>query len=126
MSHMTTLTDKESNVTELDQTLKTAVTRLLEIRDLKTALDSEETFLKAQIREAIPAGTTGTVNGTPVISVSLNRRFSPDLAAKTLPAELLSLVTVPTVHGPTAKKTLPPALYEACMSVVGEPVVKPL
>lgn len=110
--------------TELDQTLKATVTRLLEIREARLLLDAEEANLKNIVRTHIPPGQAGTVNGEPVVTVSVNRRFNPDLAQKALPAELLTLITVPTVHGPTAKKTLPPALYEACMAEVGEPVVR--
>ena len=111
-------------MTELDPTLKAAVTRLLEIREQRTALDAEETHLKTLVRAHIPVGGAGTSNGEPIVTVSPNRRFNADLAKTTLAPELLDLITVAKIDPPTAKKTLPPALYEQCMAEVGEPVVR--
>jgi hypothetical protein len=111
-------------MTELDPTLQATVIRLLEIRDARTVLDAEETNLKALVRSHLTVGQQGTVNGQPVVSVTPNRRFNPDLASKTLTPDLLALCTVSKVDPSTAKKTLPPALYEQCMAEVGEPVVR--
>jgi hypothetical protein len=113
-------------MTELDSTLKTAVVRLLEIRDAKTTLEAEEAQLKTTIRAHLKPGDQGCVNGQPVVAVTPNRRFSPTLALETLPEPLLSLCMVTKVDSAAAKKALPPAVYEQCMAEVGEPVVRVL
>lgn len=119
-----TETTAPPSTTELDDELKAAVTRLLTLQQTRTDIEAEEARLKTLIRSRLHVGDRGTVNGQTVLALSPNRRFSPSLAEQVLPASLLDLCKVTKVDSSTAKKTLPPALYDSCMAEVGEPVVK--
>lgn len=109
--------------TELDEPTRTMVSRLAQIAEIKADLDSEEKALKAELRQRLDLGQW-TWNGRPAVSLSPNRRFSPDRAVEVLPPELLALCTATKVDGATAKKVLPPAMYAACQADAGEPVLR--
>lgn len=121
---MTDTTTAPAATSELDDELKTAVTRLLTLSQQRQDIEAEEAHLKTLIRSRLTVGQRGTVNGLPVVTLSPNRRFQPALAAQVLPPSLLELCQASKVDSATAKKVLPPALYEQCMGEVGEPVVK--
>ena len=102
-------------MTEATADLIPLVSRLAEISQAKAELDAEEKTLKTQLRSQFDVGTQLTVNGSPVIAIQANRRFSADLAKTHIPETLLPLCTVTTIDSKRAKEALPPAIYKACM-----------
>lgn len=98
--------------------------RYLELAARRDEAELELTTIKAKIRDAHPTGTNLTTTDGVHVAVTANRRFDPTLAADVIPADLLTLCQVVKVDPATARKTLPPALYDACMVDVGEPVVR--
>ncbi|MGH3800868.1 MAG: hypothetical protein ACRDTD_12155 [Pseudonocardiaceae bacterium] len=109
---------------DLDPSLAATVRKLTDINTQIRDLGSEADALKAQLRQALALGEH-TVNGRPVVTISLTRKFDTSLAAQVLPPELLALVTVPTVDRALAEKLLPPALYERCQRVGANNTVRP-
>ena len=111
--------------TELTEGTRGLVSRLAAINEQKAALEAEERLIKAELRANLDVGQW-TWNGTPVLSLAPNRRFSAEKAAQVLPPELLALCRSDKVDSTQAKKVLPPALYAQCQDVAGEPVVRVL
>lgn len=109
--------------TELTEATRSIVSRLAAIAEAKGTLDAEEKTLKAELRSSLDLGQW-TYAGTPVVTLSPNRRFSADKAATVLPPELLALCRIEKIDPATAKKVLPPALYESCQDIAGEPVIR--
>lgn len=105
-------------MTDPDQ-LDHDVKRYLELDALKTDLTIEMEAIKARLREG---GTQMAPCGVKV-TVSTNRRFSPERAAEVIPEALLPLCQDTVISSAKAKAALPPAIYEAAMVEVGEPRV---
>lgn len=101
------------------------VEALAKILDQQAHLEAQAREIKAELR-ALGTGTFTDSAGVERISIRPNRRFAREQAAKVLPPELLALCTVTTVDSAQARKALPPAVYETCMTDVGDPVVRVL
>jgi hypothetical protein len=98
--------------------------RYLELAAKREDIDGEMEGIKAKLRDAYPDGVrTATTSGV-MVSVSVTRRFDPEQARKVLPAHLLQQCLVTKVDAATAKKLVPPALYDACSVVTGKPTVR--
>jgi len=111
---------------ELTDGMREVAARLLHLSAVRAEVDAEINELKAKLRSTLTVGQRGTIDGTPILSVTANRRFDPDYAAKNLPAGLLAMCMVSVLDRTRAKSVLPPALFESCMREVGEPVVRAL
>lgn len=101
--------------TQLDHDVK----RYLELDALRADLQIEMDAIKARLREG---GTQIAPCGVKV-TVSVNRRFSADVAAQVIPEALLPLCQETVISSAKAKAALPPAIYEQAMVEVGEPRV---
>lgn len=109
-------------MTELTDDLRATAHRLLTVQQQRAELENEERDLKARLRAALSVGDKGTIDGQQVVSIVPNRRFSPDLAEQ-LPEPLRKLTLVTRPDSSTAKRNLPPAVYDTLMAEVGEPKV---
>lgn len=107
--------------TYTEQMLDADVKEYLELDERRKDIEARQAVLKTRIRglglghHDAPCGVT--------VNISPNRRFDPAQAAQVLPPEMLSLCRVEVVDSKKAKAALPPAAYEACMRIVGEPRV---
>lgn len=106
-----------------DTELSTLARRYIDLKAQRADLDAALGFIATQIRNEYPVGTKRETPDGLRVSIRANRRFNPDRAAETLEPDLLAAVSEWTVSSQLAKATLPPPLYEACMSDRGEPVV---
>lgn len=97
------------------------VKRFLELDAIKADIDIEQTAIKDRLRQ-LGTGAHSAPCGVKV-SVSENRRFNADKAAQIVPTELLAQIQSLVVDSKKAKAILPPAAYDACCAVVGEPRV---
>lgn len=88
-------------------------------------LTTELEEVKRRIRAAIPVGESIDVDDKPV-TVGPNRRWNERQALTVIPEPLLPLCQVTKLDSATAKRNLPPDLYEQCMVEAGEPVVRGL
>ena len=100
----------------LDQLISTYARITATISEYNEQLDQ----VKAELRQ-LGTGTHHGSNGTATITAQ--RRFDPQLAADTLPAELAAACTETSINAAKARKILPPALYEACSPETGQPRV---
>lgn len=108
---------------ELSDTTLELRRRLADVLAVIAELENDAADLKAQLRARLPVGEH-TVGGVKALTITANRRFSPALAEEVVPAELLALCKVEKVDPATARKVLPPWLYEQAMTEVGERVVR--
>lgn len=111
---------------ELRGDLGTLALRLNYLAGQRAEIDVEIADLKAKLRSTLNVGQRGTINGQPVVSVSVNRRFDVELALVKLPADLVAMCMSTKFDPKQAKAVLPPAIYEGCMSPSGEPIVRSL
>lgn len=88
----------------------------------KALIEEQQDSIKTRVRNLLDVGDAVDVDGR-TVRVEPNRRFDPVRAAKELPAELLVLCKVEKVDPAAARKVLPPAMYQALMSDVGQPRV---
>lgn len=110
-------------MTDLTPDTLQLVNQLTTIQADLAALQEVEAALKTRLRELPPgAYTAGGVHRLTVTAPP--RRFSPDLAAKVLPGELLTLCTINKIDAGQARKVLPPAAYEQCQAITGGPVIR--
>jgi len=112
-------TNQENPNMTLNDQLAPLATRLAQILDDKATLESEERDIKARIRGLVPGPDSYTA-GSYTITVTPNRRFDPKTAERILPQELLDLCRVAKVDAAAAREVLPPALYQQCMTSVGD------
>lgn len=103
----------------LSDTLAPLASELANILEAKADLEARERDIKARIRAAVPGPDTYQA-GDVALSISVNRRFDPQVAERVLPTDLLDLCRISKVDAAAAKEVLPPAAYAACMSEVGE------
>ena len=103
----------------LSDRLAPLAARLADTLAHKAELEQTEKDIKAQIRALVPGPDTYDAGGV-TLAISTNRRFDPTVAERVLPVELLDLCRVAKVDSAAAREVLPPALYEACMSEVGD------
>lgn len=120
---MTTTTESPATV-ELDADTAGVVAQIHRLNAQAEEIDGEIRALKAVLRQRLAAGQAGTVNGEKVVTLTPNRRFDPALAAQVVPSDLLPSISTTSIDSKLAKAVLPPALYEAAMREVGEPVVR--
>lgn len=99
--------------------LDTDVKRYLELDALRADIQIELDTIKTRLREG---GTQMAPCGVKV-TVTANRRFSPEQALKAVPDALLPLCQETIISSAKAKAALPPAIYSDCMVEVGEPRV---
>lgn len=102
-----------------EDTLRPLAAQLASCQAAKAELEAEERQLKQQIRELVE-GPDAYKAGDLTVTVSLNRRFDPQLAERNVPTELLDLCKISKVDPAAAKEVLPPALYQACMAEIGD------
>lgn len=102
------------------RTLDQILTEWFDINDRLAALEDAKKTLQTELRN-LGEGQHHATKGA--VTISPQRRFNADQAAKVIPAELLQHCTETVVSSARAKATLPPALYEACMVDVGQPRV---
>lgn len=107
-----------------DDELTALTRRYLDLAARRDDLDLELGAIKAKIRDNITPGDTLTTTDGIKVTVTANRRFNPAKAAEIIPADLLTLCQTTVVDAKKAKSVLPPALYEAAMVTVGDPVVR--
>jgi hypothetical protein len=98
--------------------------RYLELASKREDIDGELEGIKAKLRDAYPDGIRTSTSSGVMVSVSVTRRFDPEQAKNVLPAHLLQQCLVTKVDAATAKKLVPPALYDACSVVTGKPTVR--
>lgn len=113
----------DEQLTDDDVALVEALAKIL---DQQAHLEAQARDIKNELRATLGTGTFAGKDGVDRVSIRPNRRFAREQAAKVLPPELLALCTVTTVDSAQARKTLPPAVYETCMTDVGDPVVRVL
>lgn len=95
--------------------------RLCAIRAQKRDLEATEKELCGQLRDELGRGEFAPSNGGPALTIYPTRRFDADLAARLLPADLLSEVQKTVVDTELLKKKikekgLPEQLYEMCQA----------
>jgi hypothetical protein len=108
---------------ELDPSTRDIHTRLRQVQANLTRLQEEADLLKGQLRDQAGVGTH-TVAGKTVFTIRPNRRFDAGLAERLLTPEFQQLCTITKIDAATAKRVLPPAMYDACSAEVGEPVIR--
>lgn len=86
------------------------------------ALTDELDEVKRRVRAVIPPGSSVDVDGKPVKVIAV-QRFNEQQALAVLPEQLVSLCQITKLDGATAKNNLPPALFQQCCVVSGEPSV---
>lgn len=77
--------------------------------------------LKGLIRERFGEGKYEC--GKRKVEIRPNRKFNPQRAEELLPAEWLIRCRAMRIDTKLARAILPPELYRACQTVVGEPIV---
>lgn len=94
--------------------IETAVNRLAAINAQIAELTQQGNALKSFIRLALGPGTHTA--GAMRVSIITRRVFDPNLAAITIPQELMPLVTTTRqyIDSELAKKVLPESTYVAC------------
>lgn len=120
---MTTITDTPATV-ELDADTAGVVAQIHRLNAQAEEIDGEVRALKAVLRQRLAVGQAGVVNGQKVVTLSPNRRFDPELARQVVPSDLIPSISSTSIDSKLAKALLPPALYEAAMREVGDPVVR--
>lgn len=111
---------------ELHDDLAALAVRFSYLNGQRAEIDAELVEIKAKLRSAISIGQRALVNGVPVVAVSANRRFDPEMAQAKLSPDLVALCMSRKFDSAQAKAVLPPALYDSCKIAVGEPVVRAL
>lgn len=96
------------------------VKRYLELQTLLDEATSEQSTIKAQLRQL---GIGKHHTGAGPITVSPNRRFNAEQAAAVLTEinpDLIPACSDTVISSAKAKAVLPPAVYERCMKQSGE------
>lgn len=109
--------------TELDTTTRDTVARLAALEAQRADIDREITELKTKLAGDLTEGGY-TINGKPVLNISVGRRFDPGLAAEVLPAELVALCQATVIDAKRAKDVLPPAIYAQCQRPNDKPTIR--
>lgn len=97
--------------------------RLAELTQQRDALDAEINLIKAQMLEGRQAGDVLTINGREAYKVVTTHRWDETQARQILTPEQIEAITVAKVDPATAKRILPPAIYDACRKP-GDPYLK--
>lgn len=87
----------------LEETLTPLAADLATIQDHIDKLRLEEARIKEQIRSLVKNAPDTYQAGALVVVVQANRRFSAELAAKAIPADILPLVSKPTIDAAKVK-----------------------
>lgn len=108
---------------ELDATYHELITRLVHINARITELHEEQDSIKHQLANNLKHGDY-TINGKPAFTLSVGKRFDPNLAAQIIPPQLLPLCQALVIDSTRAKAVLPPTLYEQCQKPNSKPTVR--
>lgn len=100
------------------------VARYTHLEGIRASCVEEQDAIKAALRTRLDVGKHDTSAGT--VTITINRRFDPALAATVLASnpELLAMCSTTTVTAAKAKKVLAPVVYESLMKPVGDPTVR--
>jgi hypothetical protein len=105
-------------------TVSELVARYAHLEQQRASIVEEQDVIKNQLREALELGKHETDAG--VVTLSVNRRFDPTLAREVLTGinpDLITACSTTVINAATAKKVLPPAVYEQCMKESKDPKV---
>lgn len=104
----------------LEDQITPVATELATVQDRIKEMTERADTLKAQLRDLTQGTPDSYAAGALTVTISLNRRFNPQLAERILPDDVLALCRVSKVDSAAAREVLPPALYEQCMAPVGD------
>lgn len=95
----------------------------LDLKDRARVIDDRIKQIVAQLRDGLGAGKHPA--GDHTVTVTISRRFNPDLAAQVLASnpDLLTACQETVVSSSKAKQVLAPAVYESLMIEQGDPRV---
>lgn len=118
---MTALTDDRLDITAAEQ--RELIAAYLDVDAQIRKLEESKTALRERIASFAGGHKDIAVDGHTVLTQSPNRRFNARRCEQLLAAhpDLLALCTKTAIDSATAKKNLPPALYEAAMVEAGLP-----
>ena len=110
------MSQPHDNVLLEDEYLE-AAQELREIAAEKKRLAEREAHVKQILEKILNVGEKGVApDGTPLVAIRAGAaKFSPQLAAQALPADLLASIQVTTADAKKAKAILAPALYDLCV-----------
>lgn len=118
------MTTTEHQLTELDPTRVTMLTRLLDLNARIADLTTEADALKQELRNLQPGEYA--VNGQPAVRIARTRRFDPEKGLLLVPGPLHADCYSTVLDAAKVKKYLAPALLDTCMVEVGQPQVRVL
>ena len=92
------------------------IAQLVDLEARRADLDTHIATVKAQLLDGTAPGDTLTFNGEPLYKVTQRRTFDAQVAADTLPPEVVEAATVAKIDGAKVKH-ISPALWESCCTV---------
>jgi len=129
---MMTITEPEStSLKPLSTAAEQTWAKLRDVRARKRDLETLDKELSAQLRGELGRGEFRPSDGGPALQIYGTRRFDSDLAARLLPADLLTevqktVVDAKLLKDKLAEKGLPEALYAMCQTESDKDTVREL